>query len=110
MNKHTIAIVFQKPDCDFCTTGVGSQAQYDGATVQGPWANMCNMHFRQYGKGLGLGRGQKLMTPEQYLDWFYSKDPAGYENEFNHQKKVMGDTPETAQLAQILHRKYGDLG
>lgn len=44
------------PKCDFCT----EQASYDGATSFGPWANMCNTHFVNFGKGLGTGLGQKL--------------------------------------------------
>jgi hypothetical protein len=48
--------VQQLPSCDFC----GSTAQYDAATSFGPWANMCEPHFKQYGLGLGTGRGQKL--------------------------------------------------
>jgi hypothetical protein len=31
----------------------------DGATTFGPWAIMSPSTHRQYGKGLGLGRGQK---------------------------------------------------
>jgi hypothetical protein len=45
------------PDCDFC----GKRAAYDGKTVMGPWANMCADHFVDFGLGLGLGRGQRLI-------------------------------------------------
>lgn len=31
----------------------------DGKTTMGPWANMCPQCFRDYGVGLGTGRGQK---------------------------------------------------
>jgi len=54
---HTEVKVPRLPKCDFC----GKQAQYDGKTHMGPWAYMCSMHFRMYGIGLGLGRGQKLV-------------------------------------------------
>lgn len=47
------------PHCDLC--GVPSEAAYDGATIMGPWANMCKTHFQQYGVGLGTGRGQRLV-------------------------------------------------
>lgn len=45
------------PKCDFCS----KPASYDGKTAMGPWAYMCDTHFRMYGVGLGLGRGQKLL-------------------------------------------------
>ena len=54
---HTEVVVSRLPKCDFCS----ATAQYDGKTRMGPWANMCPMHFRTYGIGLGLGRGQKLV-------------------------------------------------
>ena len=37
--------------CDFCS----AKAVYDGKTLMGPWANMCEEHFNTYGipiKGL----------------------------------------------------------
>lgn len=43
--------------CDFCD----SSAKYDGKTAGGPWANMCEKHFKAYGVGLGTGRGQKII-------------------------------------------------
>lgn len=58
------------PDCDICKyvgppPGKPKQpAAYDGKTVEGPWANMCEFHFKQYGVGLGTGRGQKLVLKE----------------------------------------------
>lgn len=30
--------------CDFCN----QRATYDGKTILGPWANMCDMHFDRY--------------------------------------------------------------
>ena len=54
---HTEVVVSRLPKCDFCPT----TAQYDAKTRMGPWANMCPTHFRMYGYGLGLGRGQKLI-------------------------------------------------
>jgi hypothetical protein len=54
---HTQVEVFRIPKCDFCE----KPAQYDGRTGIGPWANMCQMHFYEYGTGLGLGKGQKLI-------------------------------------------------
>lgn len=50
------------PPCDFCKQGGHDHAAaVDGATVLGPWANMCEEHFGIYGVGLGLGRGQRLI-------------------------------------------------
>lgn len=49
-------------ECDFCVQQglTNSKAKYDCRTSLGPWANVCESHFRQYGVGLGLGKGQKL--------------------------------------------------
>jgi hypothetical protein len=32
---------------------------WDGATVYGPWANMCDPCHKRVGRGSGVGRGQK---------------------------------------------------
>lgn len=57
------------PDCDICKhvsrpTNRVEKARYDGKTKEGPWANMCDRHFRQYGVGLGTGKGQRLVLAE----------------------------------------------
>lgn len=57
------------PDCDFCKyvsrpTNKVEKAGYDGKTTEGPWANMCEAHFKKYGVGLGTGKGQKLVLAE----------------------------------------------
>jgi hypothetical protein len=59
--------VSQLPGCDICKY-VGpppgkpaQEAAYDGKTKEGPWANMCEYHFTQYGVGLGTGKGQRLI-------------------------------------------------
>ena len=63
---HTEVIVLNFPECDFCSqNGISTDAEYDGKTVYGPWANMCEYHFQLYGVGLGLGRGQKLVREEK---------------------------------------------
>jgi len=56
--------VLRLPPCDICELeGVPPQlARYDGRTRSGRWAYMCEHHFRSYGIGLGLGRGQKLVV------------------------------------------------
>ena len=60
--KHTSVEVVEVPKCDFCS----SKAVYDGKTNLGPWANMCENHFSQYGVGLGLGKGQKLIKSKLF--------------------------------------------
>lgn len=61
-------IVATIPDCDLCQLIVGprSPAAYDGKTTlgHGPWAYMCEEHFRDFGVGLGTGRGQRLLLAE----------------------------------------------
>lgn len=52
-------MVTNLPPCDFCQDG--TLAEVDGKTKQGPWANMCDKHFRWFGTGLGTGKGQKLV-------------------------------------------------
>jgi hypothetical protein len=60
--KGTSVIVSKLPDCDFC---IGHEpAKYDGKTIHGPWANMCERHFKKYGIGLGTGLGQELKLKE----------------------------------------------
>ena len=46
------------PSCDFCP----KTAAYDGRTKMGPWAFMCPNHFVDYGTGVGLGKGQRLVV------------------------------------------------
>lgn len=63
---HTEVVVEALPNCDFCKEqGKETQANYDGRTVFGAWANMCHIHFGMYGTGLGLGRGQKLLLQKR---------------------------------------------
>lgn len=58
------ALVDELPDCYFCKQeGKKEPAEYDAKTVYGPWGNMCEAHYQQYGvKPLGLGIGQKLVV------------------------------------------------
>jgi len=48
-------------DCQVCGGTLGS-VFYDAAMKIGQWALMCNSCFKQYGTGLGTGRGQKYNT------------------------------------------------
>lgn len=51
------------PSCDICKTlyGVKTTAYYDARTTAGIWAYLCDDCFEEYGVGLGLGTGQKLV-------------------------------------------------
>ena len=56
---HAVEVTWHSK-CDFCE----KQASYDGRTVFGPWANLCEEHFEQYGVGTGVGYGQRLIYVE----------------------------------------------
>jgi hypothetical protein len=63
MDDVKVAKVKEIPDCDFCKkTGGGRKAKYDGKTVFGKWAFMCEEHFYCYGIKLGTGWGQILVS------------------------------------------------
>jgi len=69
MNSHTKVIVDSLPDCDICKhlksrtlPGEAAKAKYDGKTNIGPFAYMCQECFEEHGVGLGLGKGQELVT------------------------------------------------
>lgn len=60
----TETIVDEIPKCDFArlhSASLDTAATVDGKTMFGFWANMCEQHFRIYGVGLGLGKGQRLV-------------------------------------------------
>lgn len=48
------------PLCNLCTEA-SIPAAYDGKTIYGSWANMCEDHMASHGSGLGMGRGQRLI-------------------------------------------------
>lgn len=56
---------FGETECDFCEKlrqdpDLKKHEWFvDGKTKFGPWALMCPKHFKQYGVGLGTGKGQK---------------------------------------------------
>lgn len=55
---------FPQPDtCDICRTPLGT-CFVDGATISGPWGIMCLDCFKDHGKGLGPGKGQKYCKGE----------------------------------------------
>lgn len=60
-------VVAVLPPCDICRyvdrpTNKIETAAYDGKTKDGPWANMCERHFKSFGIGLGTGLGQRLVV------------------------------------------------
>ena len=66
MSDHTSVEISSPHYCDFCgdvgtETVAKVEAKYDAATEMGPWADMCEAHYRRYGIGLGLGLGQRLI-------------------------------------------------
>ena len=60
------------PDCDVCklefAMATPNKARYDGKTTVGPWGYMCEEHFSTVGIGLGLGKGQRIITPTDTID------------------------------------------
>ena len=58
----TVAEMAEMPDCDFCAEKAKTRpASYDGKTTFGPWAYMCEDHFKTFGVGVGIGLGQRLV-------------------------------------------------
>lgn len=55
--------VLSLPHCQLCAAnGIHAiPAHYDAKTIWGPWANMCESCFKQFGVGLGTGKGQRLV-------------------------------------------------
>ena len=51
------------PECDIHAKAgyLGVPARVDGKTRAGAWANMCLLCFREYGIGLGEGKGYELL-------------------------------------------------
>jgi hypothetical protein len=51
--------------CDVCKNEL-KEVFFDAKTKFGPWANMCNDCFNEFGVGIGIGKGQKYqVTKEQ---------------------------------------------
>lgn len=53
--------VAKLPPCD---RHPDRRAKYDFATTIGPWMYGCEACFRELGRGLGTGLGQKLVVKE----------------------------------------------
>jgi len=63
MGDLTKTYVSKKPKCNFCD----KTAEYDARTGYNgsPWAYMCEEHFKEFGIGLGLGLGQRLLLKSE---------------------------------------------
>lgn len=63
MTKELVKVKVTKiPFCDFCKNrNIETPASYDARSKYGPWAYMCEDHFKVFGVGLGAGKGQKLI-------------------------------------------------
>lgn len=60
--------VHETRHCDLCAEkGETKTARYDGKTGFGPWANMCPVCHQMFGVGLGAGRGQVLLYPNEQI-------------------------------------------
>jgi len=68
----TTARVSKLPECDICKDSdlfsPPEEARYDGKTKTGIWGYMCERHFQSNGVGLGLGKGQRLITKSEHTD------------------------------------------
>jgi len=52
----------RKKYCQICATrGTREIAKYDAKTIHGPWAFLCEAHFKEIGVGLGIGKGTRLI-------------------------------------------------
>lgn len=71
VEKGTEVEVAKVPPCDICAKDQEqalpvlinvAPAAYDAKTIFGPWAYLCEAHFREYGpERLGVGAGQRLI-------------------------------------------------
>ncbi len=97
------AYVSTRPDCDLCKQQ-GSQrpAFYDGKTVYGPWAYMCEEHMEEVGNGLGTGRGQRLIVGEKPTMTAAEKSAAMREAIANNDMEAVEDIVGDGDLAEWL--------
>jgi hypothetical protein len=64
--RYSTARLLHLPLCDLCVrAGLLRQAIYDARTRFGPAAFLCEEDFREFGVGLGLGMGQRLVLVER---------------------------------------------
>lgn len=65
-HDHEEVTMITVPACDVCRAcGIDTAAVIDAKTIHGPWAYMCEGHWRTMGATyprLGEGKGQRLVT------------------------------------------------
>lgn len=61
--KNTYVRMDTRPSCDFCHR----EADYEGwnLSLRGMWGYMCKEHFSSIGVGIGLGKGQEIITVKE---------------------------------------------
>ncbi len=60
-----------KHKCDFCTNKLIADVLYDARTIYGPWAVMCQEHYKTFSLGkLGTGYGQKYIKQSSPIGFF----------------------------------------
>lgn len=47
-------------ECTLCPEGYKQKAKYYARMANGKWEYVCEAHYRAYGVGLGVGKGQYL--------------------------------------------------
>lgn len=61
MKRGKEVVLISEVYCDGCKQrGFRTVAVYDAKTKMGVWAYLCERHFKQYGVGLGWGKGQRI--------------------------------------------------
>jgi hypothetical protein len=65
-NERATDALSERPKCNVCKPFGAQPAIADGKTNYGPWGYLCAEHFRKYGSGLGMGRGQILLCGDEH--------------------------------------------
>lgn len=73
-------------------------AVVDGATIVGPWANMCEQDFNVIGVGLGTGMGQRL----NYEDVFNIDERLRATREFDIEDNGLYITPGSVGIVEQI--------
>ena len=61
--------------CQLCIeVGETIEAIYDAKTILGCWADLCEVHMRSHGVGLGLGKGQRIAKVADASNWWQDYD------------------------------------
>lgn len=96
--------------CDFCLLESAQQpkrAVVDGLTKRGPQAHMCAEHFKQFGAGLGKGRGRVLAEETRSLSAIAAEIRRDWKNVYFGAKPYLDAMSE---LNSINDNYYADSG